>query len=44
MYSIYIIHFSQGEGVRKRSMFGTLVKKLKIVDHPLLTLRTTFMA
>jgi len=35
MYSIYIVHFSQGEGIRKKSTFCTLAKKLKIVDHPL---------
>ena len=35
MYSIYIVHFSLGEGVRKKNTFYTLAKKLKIVDHHL---------
>ena len=35
MYSIYIVRFSQGgKGLKKKSTFCTLAKKLKIVDHP----------
>jgi len=34
MHSIYIVRFSQGKGVRKKTTFCMLANKLKIVDHP----------